>query len=364
MPRQSGSVNYPSQMLKSAITTGIIAQNGKYCSEIDKFARQIEKKGTVLNLILFLIVGLVLVLVGADALVDGASALARKWGISEFVIGLTIVALGTSAPEMVVSFISAIEGNSDIAAGNIIGSNIFNTALILGLTAVVSPIIITRANIKRDIPVNIAVTMLLVFLGTRRSLFGFAHDGIGRIEGLLFLLLFAWYMWTSFRQDQTDQAQDESGSTFGTARAVIYIIAGLAALVFGGKMFVGNAESIAHILGWSDKFIAITILAAGTSLPELATSIVAAAKGKGQLALGNIIGSNTSNILLILGGSALIHPLDMGGIAAADYAAISLCAIFLLICAFTNRKNLLDRFEGSILLLIEVVYMGYLIYTL
>ena len=334
-----------------------------FLQKMDKFA--VEKTTTMLNLILFLIVGLALVLIGADALVDGASALARKWGTSEFVIGLTIVALGTSAPEMVVSFVSAIEGNSDIAAGNIIGSNIFNTALILGLTAVISPIAITRTNVRRDIPVNIFVTLLLVFMGLRHTLFGFGHDGISRIEGLIFLLLFAWYMWTSFNQDQT--VPEEGGKaerTFSTARATIYIVAGLAALVFGGRMFVGNAESIAHILGWSDKFIAITVLAAGTSLPELATSIVAVVKGRGQLALGNIIGSNTSNILLILGGSALIHPLDMGGIAVSDYVALSLCSIILLVSAFTNRKKKLDRLEGSILLIIEAAYMAYLIYNL
>lgn len=312
--------------------------------------------------ILLLFVGLGLVLAGAEALVDGASALARKWGVSEFVIGLTIVALGTSAPEMVVSFISATKGNSDMAVGNIIGSNIFNTALILGISAVICPITITKTHIRRDIPINILVTSLLILLGVRQRWFGFGFNGMGRVAGLLFLALFIWYMFRSFKTDQTDDSEDECRHS-SMFKAIIFLVGGLAALVFGGRLFVSSAESIAHLLGWSDKFIAITVLAAGTSLPELATSVVAAVKGKGQLALGNIIGSNTSNILLILGGSALIHPLNMDGIAMTDYLAVFVCSLVLLISAFTNRKGKLDRLEGIVLIIVEVVYMWYLIHT-
>ncbi|MCQ2074082.1 MAG: calcium/sodium antiporter [Bacteroidaceae bacterium] len=312
--------------------------------------------------IVFLIIGLVLVVTGADVLIDGASAFARKWGVSEFVIGLTIVALGTSAPEMVVSFISAIQGNSDMAVGNIIGSNIFNTALILGISAVICPITITHENTHRDIPLNIAVTSVLILLGLRQSIFHLGMNGMNRTDGILFLAVFVWYMITSFRNGkQTDTDSSDSHDSF--VKASIYIIGGLAALVFGGRMFVNNAETIARMAGWSDKFIAITILAAGTSLPELATSVVAAIKGRSQLALGNIIGSNTSNILLILGGASLIHPLDMNGIALTDYAAIFICALFLLISTFTCTRNRFDRVEGVILLIIEITYMGWLIHT-
>ena len=312
--------------------------------------------------IVFLIIGLVLVVTGADVLIDGASAIARKWGVSEFVIGLTIVALGTSAPEMVVSFISAIQGNSDMAVGNIIGSNIFNTALILGISAVICPITITHENTHRDIPLNIAVTSVLILLGLRQSIFHLGMNGMNRTDGILFLAVFVWYMTTSFRNGkQTDTDSSDSHDSF--VKASIYIIGGLAALVFGGRMFVNNAETIARMAGWSDKFIAITILAAGTSLPELATSVVAAIKGRSQLALGNIIGSNTSNILLILGGASLIHPLDMNGIALTDYAAIFICALFLLISTFTCTRNRFDRVEGVILLIIEITYMGWLIHT-
>lgn len=317
--------------------------------------------------IVFLLIGLILVLTGADALVDGSSALARRWGVSEFVIGLTIVALGTSAPEMVVSFISSIEGNSDMAVGNIIGSNIFNNAIILGLSALICPIAITHSQKRRDIPINTGITLLLAFFGLRSTLLGIGRNGISRIEGALFLALFVWYMISSFRQESSDEHLETDGSKtkqFSMFKALVYIIFGIAALIFGGRMFVDNAENIAQALGWSDKFIAITILAAGTSLPELATSIVAAAKGRGQLALGNIIGSNTSNILLILGGSALIRPLEMNDIAITDYAALLACSLPVLASAIFNRKGRMFRTEGAALLLVGIIYISFLIITL
>ena len=317
--------------------------------------------------ILLLIAGLALVLIGAEALIDGASGLARRWGISEFVIGLTIVALGTSAPEMVVSFISAVEHNSDMAIGNIIGSNIFNTALILGLSAVIAPVIITRSNLRRDIPVNIGITVLLIVLGLKHTLFGIGQDGLSRIEGAVFVALFIWYMVSSFLHDKENRLVEESleevgekVKPMGIFKATLYLVAGIAALIFGGRLFVDHAQVIARMAGLSDKFIAITVLAAGTSLPELATSCIAAAKGKGQLALGNILGSNTSNILLILGGSALINPLSMGNISMIDYAAVFVCALSLVLFSWTGKRNSIDRFEGVILVLIQVLYFAYL----
>ena len=317
--------------------------------------------------ILLLIAGLVLVVVGAEALIDGASGLARRCGISEFVIGLTIVALGTSAPEMVVSFISAVEGNSDMAVGNIIGSNIFNTALILGLSTVIAPVSVTRGNRRRDVPVNIGITSLLVLLGLKKTLFGIGENGLSRAEGAVFLALFAWYMVSSFLHDKDnhpekgkDGAAESDAKAMPMLKAVVYIAAGLTALICGGRLFVDHGHTIAKMAGLSDKFIAITVLAAGTSLPELATSCVAAAKGKGQLALGNIIGSNTSNILLILGGSALIHPLGMDHITMIDFTAVFACALSLLVFAWTGRRNRIDRFEGVILLLIQAAYFAYL----
>ena len=315
--------------------------------------------------ILLLIAGLVLVLVGAEAIVDGASALARRWGISEFVIGLTVVAIGTSAPEMVVSFISAIEKNSDLAVGNIIGSNIFNTALILGLSAIIAPVAITRGNLRRDIPVNIGITALLIVLGLKKTLFGIGEDGLSRVEGIVFLALFAWYMITSFVHDKdnlTEEAEDteEAAKPRPLIVAILFVVAGIAGLVYGGRLFVDHAQVIARMAGLSDKFIAITVLAAGTSLPELATSCIAAAKGKGQLALGNVLGSNTFNILLILGGSAVINPLSMSNLTYIDYTAVFMCAMSLVIFSWTGKRNRIDRLEGVVLVLIQVIYFAYL----
>ena len=316
--------------------------------------------------ILLLIAGLVLVLVGAEAIVDGASGLARRWGISEFVIGLTIVAIGTSAPEMVVSFISAAEKNADLAVGNIIGSNIFNTALILGLSAVIAPVAITRGNLRRDIPVNIGITALLILLGTKKTLFGIGENGLSRLEGIVFLALFAWYMISSFVHDKDNQpveaaeSEEPASKPVPAIRSFLYLVAGILALLYGGRLFVDHAQVVARMAGLSDKFIAITVLAAGTSLPELATSCIAAAKGKGQLALGNILGSNTFNILLILGGSAVIHPLQMGNITIMDYTAIFMCALSLVLFSWTGKRNRIDRLEGVILVLLQVLYFAFL----
>ena len=234
--------------------------------------------------ILLLLAGLALVLIGAEAIVDGASGLARRWGMSEFIIGLTIVAIGTSAPEMVVSFISSAEHNSDLAVGNIIGSNIFNTALILGLSAIIAPVAITRGNLRRDIPVNISITVLLIVLGLKRTFFGIGEDGLSRWEGIVFLALFIWYMVSSFLHDKDNQpsveeAEEKDAKPMSLFKALVYVVVGLAALIFGGRLFVDHAQDVARMAGLSDKFIAITVLAAGTSLPELATSCIAAAKG-------------------------------------------------------------------------------------
>ena len=315
--------------------------------------------------ILLLLAGLVLVLVGAEAIVDGASALARRWGISEFIIGLTIVAIGTSAPEMVVSFISAAEKNSDMAVGNIIGSNIFNTALILGLSAIIAPVAITRGNLRRDIPVNIGITALLILLGLKKTLFGIGENGLSRVEGIVFLALFAWYMITSFVHDKDNLVEEEEEEASDAkpkklAAAILYLVAGILALVYGGRLFVNHAQTIAEMAGLSDKFIAITVLAAGTSLPELATSCIAAAKGKGRLALGNVLGSNTFKILLILGGSAVIHPLSMDNISFIDYTAVFMCALSLVLFSWTGMRNRIDRLEGVVLVLLQVLYFAYL----
>ena len=314
----------------------------------------------LLQIFLFLF-GLLLVVWGADALVDGASSIARKFGISEFVIGLTIVGMGTSAPEMVVSFIGAIGGNADIAVGNVIGSNIFNTLLILGLTAMILPMNITYLNLKKDIPINIVITVLLLVLGMNFSIFGCGANRLSRVDGLVLLALFCLYMYMSFRFDTPNNNEEEPGETKKTGWAILLIVLGLNGLVVGGKLFVDSAVSIAKMLNVSDKFIAVTILAGGTSMPELATCLVAAVKKKGQLALGNIIGSNVFNILLILGGSALINPLSLEQIGFVDLGILLLSSLVILTSAFIGKKNKIDRIDGIFFVLLEIAYMTWLI---
>lgn len=314
--------------------------------------------------ILILLGGLALILLGANSLVDGSSSIAKKFGISEFVIGLTIVGIGTSTPEMVVSFLSAIQGKADMAIGNIVGSNIFNTFMILGVTALVAPLAITKSNLKKDIPLNIAVTLLLIILGMNQTIFGRGENVLSRIDGVVLLILFGWYLWSSFKSDTGAQDEDGEIQVRGNAVSILMIVGGLAALVIGGRLFVNSSTAIARMFGVSDKFIAITIMAAGTSMPELATCVVAAAKGRGQLALGNVLGSNLGNILLILGGSALIHPLSFAGMTTIDLGVAMVGAIFIFLTAFMFRKKTVDRVEGVILLLIEAAYMWYLIANL
>ena len=322
----------------------------------------------ILIQVLILLFGLILILGGANYLVEGSSSIAKKFGISEFVIGLTIVGIGTSAPEMVVSFLSSMKGNADMAIGNIVGSNIFNTMMILGITALISPLVITKNNLKRDIPLNIAVTILLILLGMNFTLFKLGtSDQLSRIEGVILLLIFVWYLWRSFKNDSNDNTDDEESDNNATRNMLtssLMIVGGLAGLIIGGRLFVDSATAIAKIFGVSDKFIAITVMAAGTSMPELATCVDAALKGKGQLALGNILGSNISNILLILGGAALVNPLSFSGMTYVDLGAVLISAIFIFLSALLFRKKCLDRVEGALLLIMEIGYIWYLIANL
>jgi len=318
----------------------------------------------LLEIILF-VIGLTLVVFGADYLVDGASAIARRLGLGEFVIGLTIVGMGTSAPEMVVSFIGAAQGNADIALGNVVGSNIFNTLLILGLTAVLLPMAISKENRVKDIPMNILTVAVLILLGLKHSIFGIGTDGLSRVDGAILLALFGAYMWYSFTHSAPEvQDASESAKAVKPWLAILMIFGGIGALVFGGRLFVNSAVSIARSLGVSDKFIAITILAGGTSMPELATCVAAALKKKGQLALGNIIGSNIFNVLLILGGSALINPLSFVDISYIDLGMLMLSALVLLTSCYIGKRNSIDRLDGALFLILWAAYMAWLIVNL
>ena len=312
--------------------------------------------------ILILIAGLTLILAGANYLVDGSSSIAKRFGISEFIIGLTIVGIGTSTPEMVVSFMSAFQGKADMAVGNIVGSNIFNTLVNLGITALACPLAITKSNIRKDIPINILVTILFIILGLNQTIFGYGEDGLSRIDGTILMLIFAWYFWSSFKDNSADEESNTVVRTIPVS--AIMIIGGLVGLIIGGRLFVNSATELAKMLGVSDKFIAVTIMAAGTSMPELATCVVAALKGRGQLALGNVLGSNIFNILLILGGASLIHPLSLNGMTLIDLGVLLICSLVIFLSAFLFKKKELDRIEAVLFLIIEGLYMWYLISNL
>ena len=307
-----------------------------------------------------MLVGLGLIVLGADWLVDGASAIARKAGVSEFVIGLTIVGFGTSCPELVVSLTGAY-GNADISIGNVVGSNIFNALFILGITSLVLPVSMTMANRKRDIPITLGVSLLLVVCGMSSSLLGIGrNDSLSRTEGILFLLAFAVYLFYCFKSDTEEVSGQEGQKAFSMPASILLVAFGLSGLVFGGDMFVKKATELASAIGVSDKFIAITVLAGGTSLPELATSVVAASKHKDQLALGNILGSNVFNILLILGCSSIITPLSFAGISQIDAGVLIISSVLLLLWAFTGRKCRIDRWEGAVMLFVFASYYYYL----
>ena len=272
--------------------------------------------------------------------------------------------MGTSAPEMVVSFIGAIQGKADVAVGNIVGSNIFNTLLILGLSAMILPMSISKSNIRRDIPIKIGIVLLLILLGMKATIGYGAENGLTRLDGGILLAAFIIYIWSCFKFDKKEDSEGSSDKEIGTAKAILLIIGGLAGLIIGGRLFVDSATTLATMLGVSEKFVAITILAGGTSLPELATCVVAAAKKKGQLALGNIIGSNIFNILLILGGSALINPLSFADLDYVDIGVLLLSSLMILASYFFFRKKVIDRGDGAIMFLIWGAYMAYLFINL
>ena len=312
--------------------------------------------------VICILVGLVMILVGSDWLVDGASSVARKYGISEFVIGVTIVGIGTSMPELVSSAISAIGGHGDMALGNVTGSNICNVLLILGVTALISPIGYTRGNIRKDIPLALAVSMfLLLVLYNGFGLFG-GVPGISRMDALFLLLFFVIFMVDSFKSGKQDAVEEvtEEGISMPIGKTVVLIVLGLAGLVFGGRLFVDHTVSIAEQFHVSEAFISITLMALGTSLPELATCVVAAMKGKNQLALGNVIGSNIFNILLIIGASGLISPFEIQSISSVDMVMVVAVMVMLWMAALTFKKRELDRVEGAIFLLCYIGYITYL----
>ena len=299
-----------------------------------------------------------LVLWGADRLTDGAVAIAQRMNVPEIVIGLTIVAMGTSMPEFCVSFAGALKGTADLAVGNVVGSNIFNAMLIVGVAAMVAPMSILKSTVKKDIPFAVFASLILFQLCL--------NNRITRIEAFVLLIMFAVFMIYTVMgakngMPTASEEEAKKNKSKGLFKDVFYVFAGLAALIVGSNIFVDNATEIARLLGVSEAVIGLTIVAAGTSLPELATSIVAARKGQSAIAIGNVIGSNVFNILFIIGLTGVITPMQIVGLTNIDFAVMLGSMLLLWLMSFT--KYTLSRWEGAVLALLYVVYVGWLIYN-
>lgn len=314
--------------------------------------------------ICLIIIGATFVILGADKLTEGAAALARKMKMSEMIIGLTIVAAGTSAPELFSSLVSALKDKPDMAVGNVLGSNIFNAMLIVGCAAMVAPMTITKNTVRKDIPFAVFASMLLMAL---------CADGfdsielkgkmISRIDGILLLIGFIVFMAYTLRGAKGPDAPETSAASADMKvwKSVLFVVLGLAGLVIGSNLFVDSASSVASSLGVSDGVIGLTIVAGGTSLPELATSVVAARKGQSAMAIGNVIGSNVFNILFILSLTAIISPMEINGITLVDISM--LLGSILLLWMFSFTKYTVARWEGALLSLGFFAYLAWLLYN-
>ena len=305
--------------------------------------------------IAYILIGIIAVLWGADKFTDGAAAIARKMNIPEIVIGLTIVAMGTSAPELFTSVVSALKGSTGLALGNIVGSNIFNSLLIVGAAAAVAPISISQATIIKDIPFALVASLLLTAV---------CLDGnLTRIDSLLLLIGFALFLAYTLqiaRNGKTEDSKTEKSQALW--KSILFIIIGLGCLIVGSNLFVSGASTVAEQLGVSDAIIGLTIVAGGTSLPELATSIISARKGQSGIAIGNVVGSNVFNILAILGITGFISPMtNLGGITTIDLTMLILSIILVWAISFTKYK--IERWEGFTLLGVFSIYLGWLIYS-
>lgn len=309
--------------------------------------------------IFLIILGFGCLIFGANAMVDGASALAKKYRVSDLAIGLTIVAFGTSAPELVVSVIGSLQGYSDIVVGNVLGSNNFNLFIILGISGLILPITVQSSTAWKEIPISLLVAVLLLFLINDFTFSG--STGLSRWEGGILLLLFYVFLYYVFLQMKNDILLSPPAKPISSFKTGAFILVGLGGLVLGGQLVITNSVSISNSLGVSEKIIGLTIVAAGTSLPELVTSIVAAAKKNSDIAIGNVIGSNIFNILLILSISSLIKPMDYNPKFNTDLYILMGGTVFLLLAMLTGKRKKLDRWEAAVLLGFYLIYTTYLI---
>lgn len=313
----------------------------------------------LLSIVCF-VVGIALVIFGADWLTKGASDLARHLKMSELMIGLTIVAVGTSLPELVISVSSALSGNSGISLGNVLGSNIFNSMLILGVTAMITPITFSGKMLSRELPFNLLASIVILLVSGSMLVGGAPGEYITRYGGMLLLCFCAVFVRYTFSLKSGDE-EETAQQPMSVGKILLFIAGGLAALIFGGKMFVSGASDIARGFGLSEALIGITIVSVGSSLPELAVSVNAARKGNVGIALGNVLGSNILNVFFILGCSATISPISLAGFSPVDYYVLLASSLFIyLFCAFFG-KNKITRIEGSLLVMGYVAYIVYLI---
>ncbi len=312
---------------------------------------------------ILLIIGLVILIKGADLLVDGSSALAKRMKISEIVIGLTIVSFGTSAPELIVNVLAAVNKKNEIVLGNIIGSNIFNLLLILGVAGVIYPISVKKNTVFKEIPFSFLAIILIFVLGNDNLFFKNSQNYLSILDGLILLILFFGFMYYIYTISKSDASSTEKKyQVMSGLKSIIFIVLGLIGLFGGGKLVVDSAVIIAQKLGVSEKLIALTIISGGTSLPELMTSAVAAFKKNSDIAIGNIVGSNIFNIFWILGLSALINPVKYDIVFNSDLAVLAGATLLLFLFMFTFSKNKLDRIESAIFLIIYLIYMAVIVY--
>ncbi len=312
--------------------------------------------------IVLLIGGLLLILVGANALTDGAASIAKRFHISSLVIGLTIVAFGTSAPELTVSVVSALKGSADMAIGNVVGSNIFNTLMIVGCTAAIVPISVTKGTLSKEIPLCILASVVLFICANDVLINKAATNTISSSDGMLLLCFFLIFLGYTFAIAHNGSSEGESEiKDMPVWKSVLFIAGGLAGLVYGGQFFVSGASEIARSLGVSESIIGLTLVAGGTSLPELATSVVAALKKNPEMAIGNVIGSNLFNIFFVLGCSATISPLNIQGITNLDLGVLIGSCVLLYIFGWFFKKRTITRIEGIVMIACYIGYTAYLI---
>lgn len=311
---------------------------------------------------IILIIGFILLIKGADIFVDGASNIAKKFGIPSIIVGLTIVSLGTSAPELAVSLIASLEGSNGITIGNVLGSNIFNTLIVLGLTSIIMPIIIKKSIIFKDYIVNVIVIIILLILTFGRTLLN-NEPGLTRVSGIILLIGCIGYIIYLIKsaKDGNDNNVNEEINILSSS---IKIIIGIIGIILGGNLVVNSASDIAYSFGLSDKLVGLTIVAMGTSLPELVTSMIAAIKGENDIAIGNVLGSNIFNILLILGVSSTINPIVISSSLLVDIVFLIVISFILGIFMFKGKKEKLSlgRVEGLILVLLYISYIAYIIF--